>query len=66
MTPILAGLVIVSFVLPVLIHLKLPGLEASLQQSTESVSSGPMGDVGFGQIELTVSSGPQGARTEVR
>lgn len=59
MSPILLGLVVVAFLLPALIRLKLPGLEAELSQPQESVSSGPKGEVGFGSSQPTISSGPR-------
>lgn len=50
MIPILLGLFVLSFLLPGLIKLKLPGLEAELSQTKqqETTSSGPKGEIGFG------------------
>jgi len=58
LTPILVGLVLLSFLLPSLARVKLPGLEADLKQDVgETVASGP---TGFGSVELG------GARSSVR
>lgn len=59
LVPVLLGLVVVAFLLPWLIRIKLPGLEAELSQPTETVSSGPTGEVGFGSSPPTISSGPR-------
>jgi tetratricopeptide (TPR) repeat protein len=60
LTPILAGLVIVAFLLPTLTHLKLPGLEANLKQDiSESVASGPSGEEALGSARVSVAQGPQ-------
>jgi tetratricopeptide (TPR) repeat protein len=60
MTPTLLGLVVVAFLLPTLIRLKLPGgLEAELSQPKEPISSGPKGEIGFGSSPPTISSGPR-------
>lgn len=56
--PILLGLVIVAFLLPVLYKLKLPGLEAELRERKETVSSGPKGEIVFSSSPPTISSGP--------
>jgi tetratricopeptide (TPR) repeat protein len=59
MTPILLGLVVVGFLLPELIQIKLPGLEAELVQPKETISSGPKANIGFGSSSPSVSSGPR-------
>lgn len=60
MIPILLGLFVVAFLLPGLVRLKLPGLEAELSQpkQKESISSGPKGEIGAGSSPA-VSSGPR-------
>jgi tetratricopeptide (TPR) repeat protein len=49
MTPLLLGIAVLSLLLPGLIRVKLPGLEADLNQPKpqESVAAGPKGEVGF-------------------
>jgi hypothetical protein len=59
MIPILLGLVVVAFLIPVLIKLKLPGLEAELSERKEPVSSGPKGEIAFISSPPTISSGPR-------
>jgi hypothetical protein len=57
-SPILLALALVSFLLPWLVRLKLPGVEAELSQPQEKVSKGPsLASIGFGNT--TVSSGPR-------
>jgi hypothetical protein len=63
LTPVLVGLVIVSFLMPSLIRLKLPGVEAELSASIRQVSSGPTGDEIFGPGKFGASvstNGPKG------
>jgi tetratricopeptide (TPR) repeat protein len=49
LTPVLAGMVALGFLLPFLVRLKLPGgIEADLSASLSQVSSGPTGDVSIG------------------
>jgi tetratricopeptide (TPR) repeat protein len=63
LTPVLVGLIIVGFLMPFIIRLKLPGVEADLSASIRQVSSGPTGDETFGpgKINASVSSGgPKG------
>ena len=63
LTPVLVGLVIVGFLMPLLIRLKLPGVEADLAASIRQISSGPTGDETFGpgKFGASVSSaGPKG------
>ena len=55
-SPILLGLSLVAFLLPWLIRLKLPGVEAELSQPKEKISKGPDGSIGFGST--AISSGP--------
>jgi tetratricopeptide (TPR) repeat protein len=66
LTPILAGLVALSLVLPLLIRIKLPGgVEADLSASLNQISSGPTGSLSVGPGKVTVGridvgSGPRG------
>jgi tetratricopeptide (TPR) repeat protein len=57
MIPILLGLIVISLLLPVLVKLKLPGVEAELSQSQqkEPISSGPKGEIGFGSSSSIIS-----------
>jgi hypothetical protein len=60
MTPILLELIVVEFLLPELIKIKLPGgLEAELIQPKETISTGPKSDIGFGSSSPSISSGPR-------
>jgi tetratricopeptide (TPR) repeat protein len=59
-TPLLIGLFTIASLLPSLIKLRLPGFEADLEAGAGRISSGPTGDVTFGQGRLTVSTGPTG------
>ncbi len=60
LTPILAGLVLLSFLLPSLARVKLPGLEADLKQDAgESVASGPTGGVEVGGSSSSIRTGPR-------
>lgn len=43
LTPMLLGLLLLSFLLPSLTKLKLAGLEAELSQPNEKISKGPTG-----------------------
>jgi tetratricopeptide (TPR) repeat protein len=56
-SPILLALSLVAFLLPWLIKLKLPGVEAELSQPKEKISKGPTGAIGFGTT--SISSGPR-------
>jgi hypothetical protein len=57
---ILLGLIVVEFLLPELIKIKLPGgLEAELIQPKETISTGPKSDIGFGSSSPSISSGPR-------
>ncbi|MGZ9275292.1 MAG: tetratricopeptide repeat protein [Nitrospira sp.] len=47
-TPILLGLTVVGAVLPWMARLKLPGMEAELQQSRGSIGAGPTGQTDSG------------------
>ena len=59
LTPILLGMILISFILPVLIRLKLPGLEADIDRSREDLSPGPIGEVSLTKLatEISVPSG---------
>lgn len=57
--PILLGLVVVAFLIPVLYKLKLPGLEAELRERKDPVSSALKGEVVFSTLPPTISSGPR-------
>ncbi|MCZ7418281.1 tetratricopeptide repeat protein [Verrucosispora sp. WMMA2121] len=59
-TPILVGLVAIAVLLPSLIRLKLPGLEADLQAGLGQITSGPTGDVAIRPGNFAVSLGPIG------
>ncbi|MDG4773344.1 tetratricopeptide repeat protein [Solwaraspora sp. WMMD792] len=59
-TPILVGLVAIAVLLPSLIRLKLPGLEADLQAGLGQISSGPTGEVAIRPGNLAISIGPTG------
>jgi Flp pilus assembly protein TadD len=59
-TPILAGLFMVSFLLPTLIHIKMPGFEAAIQPTPENIAPGPTGSDAFGPGKFTVTAGPTG------
>lgn len=59
MVPILLGLTVLSFLLPGLRKLKLPGMEAELTQPKETISTGPTGSIGFGSSMPSISSGPK-------
>ncbi|HEX5885660.1 MAG TPA: tetratricopeptide repeat protein [Pyrinomonadaceae bacterium] len=56
--PILLGLVVVAFLIPVLYKLKLPGLEAELRERKDNVSA-PKGEIVFSTSPPTISSGPR-------
>jgi len=60
-TPILLGLIVIGAVLPWIARLKLPGMEADLQQAQVSIGVGPSGDAGSsvskGATMLNVSGG---------
>ena len=45
-TPMFSGLMIIGLLLPLLTRLKLPGMEAELQQQRTSIASGPSGQAG--------------------
>jgi tetratricopeptide (TPR) repeat protein len=57
LVPICLGLIVVSILLPYLSRLKLTGLEAELSQptATQSLASGPKGEIDFGSGFLNVS-----------
>ncbi len=57
LTPVLLGLLVVSFLLPWLSRLKLLGMEAELTRPAEKISKGLTGTVSFGASSL--SSGPR-------
>jgi len=61
LTPVLAGLIAVGFLLPVLIRLKLPGgMEADLTASIGQISRGPRGEVVLTSARMPTGSGPVG------
>ncbi|MEU6342604.1 tetratricopeptide repeat protein [Streptomyces sp. NPDC046977] len=61
LTPVLAGLIAVGFLLPVLIRLKLPGgMEADLTASIGQISRGPRGVVVLTSARVPTGSGPVG------
>lgn len=59
MLPILLGLTVIAFLLPWLIKIKLPGIEAELSQPTKSISSGPIGEINFASSTTLIKAGPQ-------
>lgn len=59
LAPISLGLVVLAFLLPWLIKLKLPGLEAELSKVPERVDSGPKAAISFGTMSPTGSTGPR-------
>jgi hypothetical protein len=59
-TPILAGLFMISFLLPTLIHIKMPGFEAEMQPNREVMVPAPNGDDMLGPGRFTVAPGPTG------
>ncbi|GAA2802139.1 tetratricopeptide repeat protein [Saccharopolyspora taberi] len=74
LTPVLTAMVAVGFLLPFLVRLKLPGLEADLSASLNQVSAGPTGEVSLGpgrfagrgtdnppSHPVSLSEGPSGA-----
>ncbi|MFE0630690.1 tetratricopeptide repeat protein [Streptomyces sp. NPDC058864] len=61
LTPVLAGLIAVGFLLPVLIRLKLPGgMEADLSASIGQISRGPRGEVALTPARTPAGNGPVG------
>ncbi|MDX3354291.1 tetratricopeptide repeat protein [Streptomyces sp. ME01-24h] len=61
LTPVLAGLIAVGFLLPVLIRLKLPGgMEADLSASIGQISRGPRGEVALTPARMPAGNGPVG------
>ncbi|MFF7216261.1 tetratricopeptide repeat protein [Streptomyces sp. NPDC008238] len=61
LTPVLAGLIAVGFLLPVLIRLKLPGgMEADLSASIGQISRGPRGEVALTPARTPAGNGPAG------
>ncbi|WP_431945820.1 hypothetical protein [Actinacidiphila sp. bgisy167] len=61
LTPVLAGLVAVGFLLPVLTRLKLPGgMEADLTASIGQISRGPRGEVVPAAARTPAGNGPVG------
>lgn len=59
LVPILLGLVVVAFLIPVLYKLKLPGLGIELSRPTEPISSVARGEITFRSSPPTISSGPR-------
>ena len=66
LTPVLAGLVALSLVLPLLIRIKLPGgVEGDLSASLSQIASGPTGSITVSLSKMTIEraalkTGPQG------
>jgi tetratricopeptide (TPR) repeat protein len=65
LTPVLVGLIIVGFLMPFIIRLKLPGIEADLSASIRQVSSGPTGDETFGPGKFSASVSSGGPRGQI-
>jgi tetratricopeptide (TPR) repeat protein len=65
LTPVLVGLIIVGFLMPFIIRLKLPGVEADLSASIRQVSSGPTGDETFGPGKFSASVSSGGPRGQI-
>lgn len=57
--PVLLGLVVVGFLMPVLIKFKVAGLEVGFSEQKEPVYQGPKGGIGFSFASPTISSGPR-------
>jgi hypothetical protein len=60
LTPVLAGLMIASILLPTLVKLKLAGFEATLQPHHPVGAIGPSGSDMFAPARFTVGAGPVG------
>ncbi|POX43117.1 hypothetical protein C3486_02580 [Streptomyces sp. Ru73] len=61
LTPVFAGLIVLGFLLPLLIRVKLPGgLEADLSASLQQISQGPTGEVSPALLRFPTASGPVG------
>ncbi|MFJ9179588.1 tetratricopeptide repeat protein [Streptomyces sp. NPDC102360] len=61
LTPLLAGLMAIAFLLPVLSRLKLPGgMEADLSASLQQVSAGPVGEMSLSTSWMSFTAGPVG------
>jgi tetratricopeptide (TPR) repeat protein len=59
-TPILLGLFVTAFLLPTLIHIKMPGFEAEVQPNHDASPPAPTGAEAFGPGRFTVTPGPSG------
>jgi len=57
--PVLLGLVVVGFLMPVLIKFKVAGLEVGFSEQKEPIYQGPKGGIGFIIASPTISSGPR-------
>ena len=57
--PVLLGLVVVGFLMPVLIKFKVAGLEVGFSEQKEPIYQGPKGGIGFSVASATISSGPR-------
>ena len=57
--PVLLGLVVVGFLMPVLIKFKVAGLEVGFSEQKEPIYQGPKGGIGFSFASPTISSGPR-------
>jgi tetratricopeptide (TPR) repeat protein len=66
LTPLLIALVVVGLLLPFVIRLKLPGVEADLSASIRQVSSGPTGDETFGPGKFSASVSSDGPIGQIR
>jgi hypothetical protein len=66
LTPSLIALVVVGLLLPFVIRLKLPGVEADLSTSIRQVSSGPTGDETFGPGKFSASVSSDGPIGQIR
>ena len=65
LTPILLGLFIIAFLLPSLVRLKLPGLEADVSGRRDAISSGPGGgDFSFRAMEGAARRPPSGLEAQ--
>jgi len=58
LVPIFLGLIALATLSPWLTRIKLPGFEAELRPPAEMISSGPVGEIGFGKSALVISQGP--------
>jgi hypothetical protein len=59
MLPILLGLIVIAFVLPYMIKLKLPGVEAEISKPTQKVPSGHSGGLSLSTRPPSLAVGPR-------